>query len=137
MSMHEVAMKFFDACETGKGWDLCKQWCHPDATFSCQADALADVNTLGTYTDWMAEALGALPDGHYELKSFAVDTDRSNVSAYAVFHGTNTGEGGSVPPTGNRIAVDFVYVMDFENGKICHMTKIWNDVQELKQLGWT
>ena len=31
---------------------------------------------------------------------------------------------------------DYVYVMDFENGQIKHMTKIWNDVVSLRQLGW-
>ena len=31
---------------------------------------------------------------------------------------------------------DYVYVMDFEDGRIRHMTKIWNDGFALKQLGW-
>ena len=34
--MREVAAKFFDACETGKGWAECQAYCHPDATFSAQ-----------------------------------------------------------------------------------------------------
>ena len=41
-SIKETAEKFFDACETGKGWQACKSYCHPDATFSCQAEALAE-----------------------------------------------------------------------------------------------
>ena len=28
------AKLFFDACETGKGWEGCKDYCRPDATFS-------------------------------------------------------------------------------------------------------
>jgi predicted ester cyclase len=44
--------------------------------------------------------LAILPDGRYELKSFAADEERYNVIAYAVFAGTHTGEGGPVPPTG-------------------------------------
>ena len=44
--MQEQAMAFFDACETGQGWETCRAYCHPDATFSVQADALADVTTL-------------------------------------------------------------------------------------------
>ena len=31
-----TAKQFFDACETGKGWAGCKQYCHPAATFSAQ-----------------------------------------------------------------------------------------------------
>ena len=48
-----IARQFFDACEAGKGWDACKAYCHPNATFSAQAEPLTDVKTLQQYTDWM------------------------------------------------------------------------------------
>ena len=48
------------------------------------------------YRDWMKGLLTILPDGRYELKSFAADEERNNVIAYAVFSGTHTGEGGPV-----------------------------------------
>ena len=76
----------------------------------------------------MKGLLTPVPDGRYELRSFAVDEERNNVSAFAVFQGTHTGEGGPVPPTGNSVAADYVYV-------IRHMTKIWNDTITLQQLG--
>ena len=40
-----VAMQFFDACEKGKGWEACKSYCKPDATFSSQAEPLAEIGT--------------------------------------------------------------------------------------------
>ena len=43
----DSAKRFFEACETGKGWDECKAFCHPDATFSSQTNALSDISTLG------------------------------------------------------------------------------------------
>ena len=135
-SIKEIAEQFFDACETGKGWEGCQQYCHAGATFSAQADALADINTLQAYTDWMQGLLTPVPDGRYEVRSFAVDEDRNNVAAYAVFRGTQTGEGGPVPPTGKQVEADYVYVMQFDGDKISHMTKIWNDVISLRQLGW-
>jgi len=135
-SMKEFAEKFFDACETGKGWEACKEYCHPDATFSAQAGALGDVKTVEAYTEWMKGLFTPVPDGRYELRSFAVDEERGNVLAFAVFHGTHTGDGGPVPPTGNHVAADYVYVMDFEGDRIRHMTKIWNDTVSLQQLGW-
>ncbi len=136
MSMNKTAQAFFEACETGKGWDSCKEYCHDDATFSCQADALAEITTVAGYADWMKGLLIPIPDGHYELKSWGMDDTRNNVTAAAVFHGTQTGEGGPGEPTGKAVAADYVYVMDFDGGKIRHMTKIWNDVHSLKQLGW-
>jgi len=113
-----------------------KTYCHEDASFSAQGDALGDVVTVEGYSNGMQDLLTAVADGNYELKSFAVDEERNNVVAAAVFHGTQTGEGGPIPPTVKVVAADYVYVMDFEGDKIRHMTKIWNDVHSLKQLGW-
>ncbi len=134
-SIRKSAERFFEACETGKGWQGCKQDCRSDATFAAQAEALAGMDTLEAYTEWMKGLLTPVPDGHYEVRSFAVDEDRNNVSAFGVFIGTNTGEG-PVPPTGNKIEADYVYIMEFDGDQIRHMTKVWNDVISLKQLGW-
>jgi len=136
MSQYETARAFFEACETGKGWDVCQQWCQPGATFSCQADALADTTTLAGYADWMKGLLTPIPDGSYKLTAFAADAARGMVVVAAEFHGTQTGEGGPVPPTGKSVVSDYAYVMQFDGEKISHMTKIWNDVQALRGLGW-
>lgn len=135
-AMKGVAERFFEACETGKGWEACKEFCHSGATFSAQAGALAGIETLEGYTEWMKGLFTPVPDGRYEVRSFAVDEERQNVAAYGVFRGTHTGSGGPVPPTGKRVEADYVYVMDFDDGRIRHMTKIWNDAISLKQLGW-
>ena len=136
MTITETAHDFFDACETGKGWDECAQYCHDGATFACQADALADVGLLEGYTNWMRDLLTPVPDGHYELKSFSTDEGRSIVTAFAVFKGTQTGPGPIDPPTGKSVAADYVYAMEFDGDRIRHMTKIWNDGHSLRQLGW-
>ena len=100
-----------------------------------QTDALAEVDTLEAYTEWMKGLLTPLPDGTAELKSFAVDEARQNVTAFAVFPGRT-------PATADRCrrpasaAVDYVYVMEFDGDKIRHMTKIWNDGITMRQLGW-
>jgi predicted ester cyclase len=131
-----VAELFFEACETGKGWEACKAYCTPKATFSAQASPLAEVTTLEQYTEWMKGISGLFPDASYEIKSFATDEARKNVAAYAVFNATHTGEGGPVTPTGRRMSTDYVYVMQFEGEKIGHMTKIWNAELALKEIGW-
>ena len=135
-SITDTAKAFFDACETGKGWGVCQAYCKPGATFSAQAEPLLGVATLAQYTDWMKDMLGPLPGARYEVKSFATDSARNNVTAYGVFHATHTGPGGPVPPTGRSTSTDYVYVMQFEGDKIAHMTKIWNAGLALKDLGW-
>lgn len=136
MTISDSAREFFEACETGKGWSACKAWCHDDATFSCQADALAEVTSLAAYSEWMKGMLGPIPDARYELKAFATDAERGAVVAAATLYGSNTGQGGPVPPTGKRVAADYVYVMQFDGDRIRHMTKIWNDGHTLRALGW-
>ena len=135
-SMTEVARGFFEACEEGKGWDGCREYCASDATFAAQAEPLADLTTLEQYTEWMKGLGTFMSDTGYELKSFATDEERKNVCAYAVFSGTHTGEGGPCPPTGKSMRTDYVYVMEFEGDKIQHMTKIWHAGIAMKALGW-
>lgn len=134
-SNRDIAQSFFDACEAGRGWEVCKQYCAPDASFAAQAEPLAEIKTLAGYCDWMKGLMGILPDGRYELKFWGEDSGRGSIAAYAVFHGTHTGPGGP-PPTGKSTASDYVYVMQFSGGRISHMTKIWNAGWALKELGW-
>jgi hypothetical protein len=132
-----IAKQFFEACETGKGWDGCKAYCKSGATFSAQAEPLADVKTLQEYTEWMKALLTFIPDGRYEVRCFGIDSERHSVCIYGVFSGTHTGQGGPCPPTDKSVTTDYVYVMDFEGDKIRHMTKIWHAGWAMKELGWT
>jgi len=135
-SMTDTAHDFFVACDTGKGWEACAPFCTPDATFAAQAEPLMEITTLRDYAEWMKGLMTVLTDGSYQVKSFGVDTHRNNVSIYGVFTGTHLA-GGPVPPTGKTIQTDYVYTIQFEGGKIVHMTKIWNAGLALKGLGWT
>lgn len=49
MPHEQTARDFFEACETGEGWEGCKSWCTQSATFYCQADVLAETKTLADY----------------------------------------------------------------------------------------
>ena len=136
-SITETARTFFEACETGKGWAGCREYCTAEATFSAQAEPLLDVKTLEQYADWMQAICVFIPDAGYEIKSFATDEERRSVCAYAVFSGTHTGEGGPCPPTGQSTSTDYVYVMEFDGDhKIQHLTKIWHAGLAMQDLGW-
>ena len=101
-AIQDVARQFFEACEAGKGWATCQAYCKPDAGFSSQAEPLVDVKTLQGYADWMQGLMKMMPDGHYDLKCWAIDTQRNNVIAYATFIATHTGPGG--PPLASGLA---------------------------------
>ena len=57
-----VARAFFEACETGQGWDGCAAYATADAGFSAQSGAIAEITTLADYAEWMKGLLGILPD---------------------------------------------------------------------------
>jgi steroid delta-isomerase-like uncharacterized protein len=135
-SITDTARAFFEALDTGQGWEACSTYCTPDASFDAQAEPLAEIHTLAEYAEWMKGMMAIAPDGRYEMKFFAADPERESVAAYAVFHATHTGEGGAVPPTGKSTSTDYVYVMEFEGDKIRHLTKIWNASWALRELGW-
>jgi steroid delta-isomerase-like uncharacterized protein len=135
-AIRQTAEQFFEACESGKGWDGCKQYCKPDATFSAQTSALNGISNVEGYTNWMKGMYTPMPDARYEVRSFAVDEQRNNVAAFGVFKATHSADGGPVPPTGKTLEAEYVYVMEFDGGQIKHLTKIWNDTHSLKQLGW-
>ena len=132
----QLARHFFDACETGKGWSECQQYCTAEATFSSQTDLFGDTKTLEAYTDAMAHLTQPLPDLRYEMIAFEMDEKRGSICAAATFHATHTGEGGPVPPTHKSVATEYCYVIRFDGEKISHMTKIWNDGFAMKQAGW-
>ncbi len=47
-----------------------------------------------------------------------------------------TGAGGPCAATGKKTNSDYVYMMQFTDGKISHMTKIWNSGVAFEELGW-
>ena len=63
---------------------------------------------MEAYTEWMKGLLVPVPDGHYEMKGFAEESDRNVVLAMAVFKGTHTANGGPIAPTGNSVAADYL-----------------------------
>ena len=101
-SITASAKDFFTACETGKGWEACKAYCTPAATFAGQSEPLAGVKSLAEYCDWMKGLLTILQNGSYEVKSFATDTERNNVSAYAVLRGPILAPAAHVSRPANR-----------------------------------
>ncbi len=136
MSIKETARRFFDACESGKGWESCREFCRENATFSAQADALTGIDTIRGYADWMQGLYAFAPNANYEIRAFAADEDRHNVTGYGIFRATHTHEGGPLPPTGRSVEAEYVYIMQFDGDKISHMTKVWNDAHSFAQLGW-
>ncbi len=128
----ETARQFFTACESGRGWEVCRPFCAEDATFSAQCEPLTEIRTLAAYTDWISGVLHAFRDGWYEVRSFATDEATATVCAYGVFSARIIGQ----ETPGKIVHADYVYVMAFDGQAICHLTKIWNASWTMKEMGW-
>ena len=137
MNSFQNAEKFFHNCESLKGWDACKEYVADNASFTAQAEALADIKTVEAYVGWMA-GLGTVttPGCSYETHVSAYDEDSNTAIFFATFTGTHTGEG-PVPPTNKTTNSDYVYALKMNDaGKVESMTKIWNASWALRELGW-
>ncbi|MEO0615674.1 MAG: nuclear transport factor 2 family protein [Pseudomonadota bacterium] len=134
----ETARAFFDACESAKGWAGCAQYVADSATFSAQSEPLTDISTVEAYCEWMAGFVnGVAPDGDYTVHAQAYDDGTSTAVFFATFSGTHTADGGPVPPTGKKTQSHYVYAITLdEDGKVSHMTKVWNSGWALAELGW-
>ena len=87
--MLDVAEKFFWPCDEGKGWEACKKYCHPNATFKTDADTLIHLDRLEDYVEWMKDAHSMLANTKFEIKSIAEDKKRGMVLLYAIIYADN------------------------------------------------
>lgn len=138
MSAFANATKFFHACESLEGWEGCKQYVAPGASFAAQCEPLASIDTVQGYAEWMA-GLGkaVLPGCRYALHASAYDEATRTALYFATFTGRHSGDGGPVPPTGKQTDTHYVYALTLDrNDLVASMIKIWNAPWALKELGW-
>ncbi len=138
MSAFDNAKAFFTACEAPKGWSACSPYVNDGATFAAQSEPIAEITRVADYCEWM-HGFGTVtaPGCRYDLHAQAWDEENRQAVFYATFHGTHTGDGGPVAPTGKATASHYVYVLTMDaNDKVSHMVKIWNAPWAMRELGW-
>merc|ERR1712146_676098 len=115
----EAALALFDACESGKGWKECAQYCAATTTFTCQATdslpglAITGCNSVQDYTEWMAGVCANMGEqASYAVEAKAFDEETQNTLIFATFGGFS----------------HYVYLIHTDGeGKVDAMTKCWND----------
>ena len=138
MSAFNNAKKFFEACETGQGWEGCKEYVENGATFTGQADAVSELDTVESYTEFMKNICnGPLAGATYTVHAESFDENTSTAMFFGTFHATHVGEGAPIPPTNKKTNTHYVYTLKMsDNDKVEEMTKIWNDGWCFRELGW-
>ena len=138
MSALNNAKKFFEACESAQGWGSCKEYVEDGATFTAQADAMGEVNTVEGYTEFMKLIGGVtLAGATYTLHAESFDENTRTAMFFGTYHATHVGEGAPIPPTKKTTNSHYVYALKMsDNNKVVEMTKIWNDRWCFRELGW-
>ena len=125
MSAFDNARTFFEACDTGTGWDGCNQYVSEGASFIAQSEPLVDITTVEAYCEW-AKGFGTVtaPGATYELHSSSYDEQTRTAVFFATYHARHTGEGGPVPPTQKETHTHYVYCITMnEAEKVEKMVK--------------
>lgn len=138
MTAFENAARVFHACESSEGWEACRPYAEPDASFESQAGPVAELDTAEAYAEWMVGVADWMPDGHYHLHASGWDEENRAATFFATFHGRHSGEGGPVPPTNREMKSHYVFVLFMNgDGRVERMVKVWNAAWAMEQLGWT
>ena len=130
------------ACDGGGGWAACKDLCVPDATFSCQSDTMGKFKTIQEYTDFMAAFGQACPNPTWTTDASSWDGVTHTATFFCTYYCTHTvsvdGVGPSTPTQRSAVSNYCCMVKTDPNrgNRIVHITKVWNDIWMLKELGW-
>jgi hypothetical protein len=137
-SAFDTATRFFDACESLKGWAGCAEFVAPGATFEAQSEPIADIVTVEGYCEWMKGfGTDVVPGCSYDLHARSFDPESRVATFFATFVGTHSGPGGPSPATGKTVHAHYVYALTMNaDGQVSHMVKIWNAPWSMRELGW-
>jgi steroid delta-isomerase-like uncharacterized protein len=87
------------------------------------------------YAGWF----GAFPDAHVQVRDLHIAGDGDVAVEVGTFTGTHQGvlhgPAGDVPPTGRPVAVDYIQVLRFRDGKHISFNLMFDQLGMLQQLG--
>jgi predicted ester cyclase len=77
--------------------------------------------------------ISAFPDSHVTIDDMIAEGDR--VATKKTFTGTHTGELNGIPPTGNRVTIQYVDILRLRDGRIVEHWLSMDQLSFMQQLG--
>jgi steroid delta-isomerase-like uncharacterized protein len=77
--------------------------------------------------------ISAFPDSYVTIEDMIAEGDR--VVTKKTFHGTHTGDLNGIPPTGNRVSIQYVDIMRLRDGRIVEHWLSMDQLSFMQQLG--
>jgi steroid delta-isomerase-like uncharacterized protein len=98
-----------------------------------QATPEVDVRSVDDFKAFLKTDWAAVPDSRIELSHLVAEGDF--VAAWGTYAGTQEGQMGPFPATGNRMSLDIAALFRIENGRIAEIWVTWDNLAALAQLG--
>ncbi len=91
------------------------------------------VTSLDDFKAFLETDFASIPDSVMDIDMIFGGGDKVTVRAY--YSGTQTGQMGPFPPSGEAVKLVFIGILRIENGKIAEIWVEWDNVSVLVQLG--
>ena len=104
-----------------------------DVVRHCAATPEIDVRSLEEFKAFLHRDLAAVPDAEQEVN--LIFSNGPLVAAHVTYRGTQNGQMGPFPPSGNRLQIPFVGILRIADGKIAEIWVEWDNLNALTQLG--
>ena len=82
---------------------------------------------------FLSAFIDAFPDSYVTIEDMIAEGDR--VVTKKTFNGTHTGELNGIPPTGNRVSIQYVDIMRVRDGQIIEHWLSMDQLSFMQQLG--
>ena len=91
------------------------------------------VTNLAQFKAFLESDFAAVPDSVTKID--VIFGNQEYVALRALYSGTQSGQMGPFPPSGNRLELPFLGILKIDDGKISEMWVEWDNVYALSQLG--
>lgn len=98
-----------------------------------RAAGSAEVRSLNALKEFLRAELETFPDARETIEDLLADRDK--VAVRMSFSGTQLGALGAYPPTGKRLASEYLAIYRLEQGTIVEIWAEWDNLHSLIQLG--
>jgi predicted ester cyclase len=92
-----------------------------------------EIRSLEQFKEFLRRDFEGVPDALQEIRLMVAEGDL--VAVWANYSGTQTGQMGPFPPTGERFDLDFAGILRLEDGRIVEIWAVWDNLGMLVELG--
>ncbi len=126
-----VIRRFVEEVQNQKNWDMFDELNADDFVNLSSPPGVPSDKAGGKM--YLKGFMDAFPDSYVTIEDMIAEGDQ--VVTKKTFHGTHTAELSGIPPTGNRVSLQFVDIMRLRDGQIIEHWLSMDQLSFMQQLG--